>query len=248
MKLFSPSWSTVYDCFDDCPDPLLITGLSDGTYHISVDIYTASWQPVCGLLEDLVIGSGSPLVANESADILFFNAMKDGRNVSLNWVTNTSYKTTSFEVERSTDGEVFEQIDALGSLGESNTELLYQTEDANPKFGANYYRLKQTFEDGTVEYSALKKVSFHLNLEEVVVFPNPANDNLYIDLNAYEGMAAELTIYNQLGKQLDILQVESLTQEAIHFDISEYQSGMYFISVEVNDQQRKSFRFVKAKQ
>ena len=248
MKLFSPSWSTVYDCFDDCPDPLLITGLSDGTYHISVDIYTASWQPVCGLLEDLVIGSGSPLVANESADILFFNAMKDGRNVSLNWVTNTSYKTTSFEVERSIDGEVFEQIDALGSLGESNTELLYQTEDANPKFGANYYRLKQTFEDGTVEYSALKKVSFHLNLEEVVVFPNPANDNLYIDLNAYEGMAAELTIYNQLGKQLDILQVESLTQEAIHFDISEYQSGMYFISVEVNDQQRKSFRFVKAKQ
>jgi len=247
MKLFSPSWSTVYDCFDDCPNPLTLSGLPSGTYHLSINLYESNWEATCDLLEDVIIGSASPLEGIEGADVLFFNAMKDGRSVNLNWVTNTSFKTTSYDVERSADGEIFEQVDQTQSFGDTADELYYQTEDKNPNVGINYYRLKQTLTDGSVRYSGLKKINFQLELEEVVIFPNPANEDLYINLKAYAGLSAEITIYNQLGERLDMQSIESLTEEPVRFDVGAYNSGMYFIDVKVDDLKRKSFRFVKGK-
>ncbi len=246
MKLFAPNWTTVYDCFDDCPDPLTITGLTDGTYHLSVDLYESNWSPTCDLLEDVIVGTGSPL-ESEALDVLFFNAMKNGPKVRLNWVTNMSGQTDAFIIERSLDGVQFDMLEELSSYGESETEMLYQTEDSNPKFGANFYRLKQVLNDGSIVYSDLKKVSFHLDLSEVLIFPNPTSNDLYINLNAFEGRSAQVAIYNQLGEQLMMEEIETLTTEALRFDVNSYNSGMYFITIKIDDQPRKSFRFVKGK-
>ena len=247
MKLFSPNWATVYDCFDDCPNPLTLSGLASGTYHLSVNLYDSNWNATCDLLEDVIIGSGSPLEGVAGSDVLFFNAMKNGRSVNLNWVTNTSFKTTSFEVERSVDGNIFEDVTETSSFGDSADELYYQTEDKNPYVGINYYRLKQILTDGSIIYSGLKKINFQLELDQVLVFPNPANDNLYINLKAYVGLSAEIVIYNQLGERLDLQSIEALTEEPVRFNVEAYNSGMYFIDVKVDDMKRRSFRFVKGK-
>ena len=60
FKLFSPSWSTVFDCVDNCSDPLTINGLTSGaTYHLSYNLYNNNWQPICQDLTDVAIEGGS---------------------------------------------------------------------------------------------------------------------------------------------------------------------------------------------
>jgi len=61
MKLFNPNWSIFYDCFDDCPDPLTLSGLTNGaTYHLSYDLFDANWQKICEDVVDVVITGGNP--------------------------------------------------------------------------------------------------------------------------------------------------------------------------------------------
>ena len=63
FKLFDPSWSIVYDCFDNCPDPLTINNLTNGaTYHLSYQLYNNSWQPLCDDVVDVVIDGGLSLI------------------------------------------------------------------------------------------------------------------------------------------------------------------------------------------
>ncbi len=65
MKLFGPSWNTIYDCLDNCPNPLTINGLSSGVHHLSVNLYDVNWQPTCELIEDVTIGNSFNLIAKE---------------------------------------------------------------------------------------------------------------------------------------------------------------------------------------
>jgi len=57
IKLFSPSWQTVFNCTDNCGDPIVINGLGDCIYHLSVNLYNDSWQPSCQSTEDIPSGS-----------------------------------------------------------------------------------------------------------------------------------------------------------------------------------------------
>jgi len=66
VKLFSPSWSTILNCTDDCGSEITVPNLSNGTYHLSVNTYTANWSPICDFLEDIQVG-GSPRLTNEIA-------------------------------------------------------------------------------------------------------------------------------------------------------------------------------------
>ena len=61
LKLFRPNWSTEFSCFDNCADPLTLTGLTAGaTYHLSYNLYDDNWQSLCDELVDVVIAGGSP--------------------------------------------------------------------------------------------------------------------------------------------------------------------------------------------
>jgi len=56
LKLFTPGWSTQFSCFDNCNNPLTLSGLTTGaTYHLSYNLYDANWQELCEELIDIVI-------------------------------------------------------------------------------------------------------------------------------------------------------------------------------------------------
>ncbi len=56
IKLFSPNWSqTIINC-TDCPLPQTATGLSEGTYHYDVQLYSSNWQFICSVAGDVEVG------------------------------------------------------------------------------------------------------------------------------------------------------------------------------------------------
>lgn len=66
LKLFNPNWSINYQCVDDCSSPTSINGLSAGTYHLSVNLYNANWQPICDFTQDVIITGGSGCTDNDN--------------------------------------------------------------------------------------------------------------------------------------------------------------------------------------
>ncbi|MFK7807845.1 MAG: CotH kinase family protein [Saprospiraceae bacterium] len=65
IKLFSPSYSTIINCVD-CAVPQVATGLAAGTYYVDVQLYTANWQSICTLTDEVEVGgtAGCPVDAD----------------------------------------------------------------------------------------------------------------------------------------------------------------------------------------
>jgi hypothetical protein len=47
VKVFNAAWQTVFNCFNNCSNPTVVSNLPAGTYYVSVQLWNASWQQIC---------------------------------------------------------------------------------------------------------------------------------------------------------------------------------------------------------
>ena len=85
-----------------------------------------------------------------------FTATKKENTVLLNWNTNNENNLAGYDVEKSANGTVFEKMQFI-KANQSNT---YNTIDAKPINGINYYRLKMIDNNGKYAYSSIKIYQF----------------------------------------------------------------------------------------
>ena len=112
-------------------------------------------------------------------DLLYFNAVAQGENVMLEWVTASETNNDYFLVERSDDLENWYNVIMTEGQGNSSVLVYYNEIDEDPFAGANYYRLTQFDFDGSNAESDI--VTVYVNRKaDYVVYPNPASDYLRI--------------------------------------------------------------------
>ncbi|MFK7807653.1 MAG: lysyl oxidase family protein [Saprospiraceae bacterium] len=78
VQVYDNNWSTVYSCFNNCSNPEIVDGLSEGTYYVKTNVWDESWQPICEVIEYVsVTGScqegnscddNNPCTENDSFD------------------------------------------------------------------------------------------------------------------------------------------------------------------------------------
>jgi len=111
--------------------------------------------------------------------LLSFDAQKNGDVVDLSWVTAEEINNDFFTIERSVDGQVFEELTQVQGAGTSSESRSYSTIDNDPLSGTSYYRLKQTDFNGQYEYFPMVAVDFENTVstvsvvENLTVGPNP---------------------------------------------------------------------------
>ncbi|MEL7002494.1 MAG: T9SS type A sorting domain-containing protein [Bacteroidota bacterium] len=110
-------------------------------------------------------------------ELLYFTAKEIDQSAFLYWETVYEESNRGFYVERSTDGQSFQELDFI--TGE-NSPSLYEYLDQKPSQGKNYYRLRQVDLDGLATYSEIRIVSFNQQGIRPSVFPNPTNGPLEI--------------------------------------------------------------------
>ena len=153
-------------------DPTHITlnistvGSSLGTQTITVTNPDGqSFSSAAGILT-----ISAPLPIN----LLSFSATKKENTSLLNWRTVQEINNKGFEIERSTNGDLFNNnfnVQGFVNGTNSNTESVYSFIDTKPIMGKNYYRLKQIDNDNRFSFSDIKMVDF--SNTKTVVFPNP---------------------------------------------------------------------------
>ncbi len=129
-----------------------------------------------------------------------FEAERQGNQTQLRWQSQNEKNTQSFEIQRSSDGIVFQTLFSKAALGQGNTTQTYTCTDNAPLSGINYYRLNQVDNDGESYYSAIQTVKY--NDATVRFYPNPAKDYLTIDFgkNAATGIWYQIEIQDMSGK------------------------------------------------
>ncbi|MCZ2357613.1 MAG: T9SS type A sorting domain-containing protein [Bacteroidia bacterium] len=150
-------------------------------------------------------------------------------NVLLKWATAKEVSNQFFVIQRSSDGQVFEDIKTIAGAGNSHQILNYQITDSSQKRGLVYYRLKMIDYQGKSSQSEIKSVFIPDN-EFVNAYFSQA-DILTIQTNFVDERPATIEIYNLAGKvvfhqNINILQGYNTTPLAITLP-----QGIYYLKL-----------------
>ncbi len=186
-----------------------------------------------GEVEDYTVNlqSSSSTFASSDTEILSFEAVQKTRSVDLQWATNTEFKNSHFVIERSTDSYVFEAIKEISSRDDNSSSVYYEDTDETPLQGVSFYRLKQVFLDGSYIYSPMRKIIFDIDINEIVLFPNPTNNNIYISMKEFAGKSATVKILDKLGRIVLTSSITELPNYPIQLELFQLQSGVYYVEL-----------------
>ncbi len=157
----------------------------------------------------------------------FTSQLREGK-VVLSWKTASEKNSDFIALERSTDGEQFEELDRKKALENSNSIVEYHSIDQDPA-ELNYYRLKLVDKDGSYTYSKTLAVRIDKPQSEFVLYPNPTSGNLTLDVPDSDALIS-VSVYNSLG---ELIKTYSGSQNTI--DLSREENGTYFVRLNYAD-------------
>ena len=154
--------------------------------------------------------------------------------VLLNWQTASEYNSAYFTVERSVDGEIWNEIAQLSSAGFSNDLIPYSFLDY-PHNSLNYYRLTQVDVDGVAEVFETKIIGIDCNVsveDLLYTYPSPSHNGGF-DIS-YATQTEQSITLKILGTRGDlILSQQIMASKGVNIlGIHQVMApGVYFISV-----------------
>ncbi|MDO6432693.1 glycoside hydrolase family 44 protein [Flavitalea sp. BT771] len=194
---------------------------SDTSVQVTLAPLSISSLQLTGSLPVLAVGLTS------------LTAVKEGNDVRLDFTVSDDPGVISFYIERSADGVTFNPIGTVAATatipGNAGLERNYSYYDRRPLPSVDYYRLKIVDRSGSYTYSRTIAVAFD-NATGITVFPNPANDVLYVQLPAQQG-PIELELHDGAGKLVRAIRLPSAGGViSTSIDISDLASGVYYLS------------------
>ncbi len=178
-------------------------------------------------------------------ELTSFTAIVNGNGVNLSWSTATETNNKGFEVEKQISNpqssvNKWESIAFIEGNGTTTLNHTYTFTDKNTLTGKYLYRLKQLDFNGSYMYSKGVEVEISQPKEFSLSqnYPNPFNPATTIEYTIPEDGFVMLKVYNALGQEVTRL-VNGNAKAGIHhvtFDASNLTSGVYFYSVQSNNE------------
>lgn len=155
----------------------------------------------------------------------FQASLNGNRTVDLAWQTETEMNSDYFTIERSTDGTDWKVLQVTDGAGTTTVNQYYSLFDPAPFEGVNYYRLKQTDFNGIIHELGIRSVYVN-QLEELVIYPNPASDGVTISFNDKQQHVIQLI--DMQGRNL--LQME--VSQGTTIETNRFAPGGYLLRTE----------------
>lgn len=160
-----------------------------------------------------------------------FEAKSINQVTLINWTTSAEINNNYFAIERSADGNVWNEIGTVKAGNNHSSVQSYSFTDAQPLSGTSYYRIRQVDNNGEFTFSETisSSASFTDNLK---VFPNPAGTYFRIESENIDDVT--ISVMNAQGQTFEL---SSETAGNIRtFSTEGLQNGVYFINANINGQ------------
>ncbi|MBO0949335.1 T9SS type A sorting domain-containing protein [Fibrella forsythiae] len=162
--------------------------------------------------------------------LVSFQGRPVANTVQLNWVTAWEQSADRFVVQRSTNAAEFIEVGTLPASGSTDGQRTYTLVDEQPAEGANYYRLKQIDQDGSVNYSKIIAVTVRADQPSILVYPNPS-DGRQFQLRIRNLTAPTATLQTLTGQTLHGRWLKLTDTEATWQPDTALEPGVYLLLV-----------------
>ncbi len=190
----------------------------------------------------------SDCLANLPVELINFSArLQANKTTIVEWSTAWELDNNYFEVQRSYDGERFENIGMVYGAGTTEQINRYSFVDETPYFGRTYYRLKQIDFDGTTDFSEVVSVLINAEVNtDVIAQPNPTKGRTTLRLVTPFESDATIEVVSPTGQVLEVLNIPAgaHTQE---INLERYQPGFYLLNIKYNGFQQLVHRVMKVR-
>lgn len=191
---------------------------------------------------DYTIGFGDPSGDPLPVELSAFSARPVDGGVRLNWRTATETNNFGFAVERSVDGEDWQEVGFVQGHGTTFSPKHYEHLDVLPaeltRLPRLAYRLRQMDRDGTTDYSNIVSVrtgELPEGIELYAAYPNPFNPSTTISFAISQPAGVTLKVYNALGQVVATLLTGMEMEAGLHtvpFSGETLPSGIYMAVLE----------------
>lgn len=199
---------------------------------VSGEVYVLLVTNYANVVQTITINEAAANTASTNCAIVtlpvelaFFDGERNGDRVNLTWTTFSETNCDYFIVERSSNGVEWSAFDFVQGHGTTSQKNDYSVIDSHPFDGQNYYRLKQYDLNGSVFTSDIISIS-DKKMNELVLFPNPAQDRLKISSNDYFTMISLIDIR---GNVISSQSFDSIKQ--FELSLESMINGVYFVQI-----------------
>lgn len=147
---------------------------------------------------------------------------KDATSVQCKWSTATERNNDYFTIQRSANGEQWQDAGIVDGSDISLTVTEYSFEDKLPLRGTSYYRIKQTDFNGESKYSETRSITL-MSGSIFNVFPNPSCDQFTV--SPWKGLYSP-KIFESNGRE-----VNCSWNESGQIDTSKLKAGSYILQI-----------------
>jgi hypothetical protein len=131
-----------------------------------------------------------------------FSAKKSNSSININWTTDDESGMSNYQVQRSSDGRNFSNIQSVQSRN-SVSRISYSATDNKPLNGIGYYRLKMVEVDGSATYSKIVTVQFATgNL--ITIYPTLWKKGTILNISNPNNEKLTAHFFNSAGQHIGI--------------------------------------------
>ena len=168
-------------------------------------------------------------------ELVSFNAVVNGTEVSLTWATTSEANNAGFEVQVQ-DGESWNALGFVEGHGTTTEAQTYSFTAEDMTVGTHSFRLKQIDYDGAFEYSDELEVRVETPGTHLIsnAYPNPFNPQSQFSLAVAQEQNVTAELFNMLGQRVAVLfegTVEGNQSQLVTIDGAGLPSGMYVVRV-----------------
>jgi len=188
------------------------------------------------------VGGTNPL----PVDLISFTGVSEGTYNSVSWKSAVETNFRHYELESSEDGVNFHKIATVNPIGNVSSSNDYNYLDFSPFSPITYYRLKMVDLDYTFEYSNIISIENGINKTgTLVVYPNPASNELYIKLSVPNEKSVTIDIKDILGRVIYKQEID-LTQSINnnYINTTNFASGTYIVSINAGNSLSENIKVV----
>lgn len=187
-----------------------------------------------------------PFLDNVTSYLRLDGARKNDEIVGLKWETRNIFRNWGFYVERSLgDSNHFETVHFVWATSESGVKEKYQLPDNNNYDEPSFYRLRLLIMGDHYVYSNIAEVKGY-SKELFTLFPNPASNNLKMNLTTKAAGMATITLYDVNGKTVQHNSTSVMKgQNVKSIDISKLPPGTFVVKMLMPDHSSRTGKFIK---
>ncbi|MEO6357743.1 MAG: right-handed parallel beta-helix repeat-containing protein [Ferruginibacter sp.] len=210
-----------------------ISNLSPGSYTFQLKVMNSAGDSALALVNVNLAGT-LPVTL-----IDFTAKASNEKTVALQWQVSSEINVSHYTIERSSNGQDFENVGDLKSNNLANIQINYNFSDNFPLQGVNYYRLVMIDNDGSFKYSKTvsASVSGVASFKLLNVVLSTTDQNFKVMLNSNYRQPMQVVLVDASGRIIYTkqLQIEKGFNK-IENKIPAIGTGVYYAKIFSNEQ------------